>query len=387
MKVEAHMKDDTIYTKLKSIHNKVQGYIASNLSSVSGIRHEETQRLKEVREKLEYIQKNIYETIEASDKTEQAYKSARQRLVDATRDEDEKSQQQAYDRAEQLMKMQATLEERERSLRQQREYLMKEEREIIQSLARSDEMANKFRLALELLEDQAVNAMLGADSEKSFKILAAAFSLAERDSRALARDLHDGPAQKLSGAIMLYDLAERYIETGKNHEAIEELRKVKKQMQEAMADIRTFLFQIYPQGLEEGLDVALQRYAKQASDRYGVEISFQASGDIVSIPMALRSNLFRVIHQAMDNAIQKGDAKNVKIALSAGTDAFSAKISDDGKGFDVEEAKADARERGSYGLMNMEERTRLFGGNISIDSSPGRGTTVSMRVPIPEDDY
>ncbi|MDD3427132.1 MAG: ATP-binding protein [Aminobacterium sp.] len=381
------MKDDTIYTKLKSIHNKVQGYIASNLSSVSGIRHEETQRLKEVREKLEYIQKNIYETIEASDKTEQAYKSARQRLVDATRDEDEKSQQQAYDRAEQLMKMQATLEERERSLRQQREYLMKEEREIIQSLARSDEMANKFRLALELLEDQAVNAMLGADSEKSFKILAAAFSLAERDSRALARDLHDGPAQKLSGAIMLYDLAERYIETGKNHEAIEELRKVKKQMQEAMADIRTFLFQIYPQGLEEGLDVALQRYAKQASDRYGVEISFQASGDIVSIPMALRSNLFRVIHQAMDNAIQKGDAKNVKIALSAGTDAFSAKISDDGKGFDVEEAKADARERGSYGLMNMEERTRLFGGNISIDSSPGRGTTVSMRVPIPEDDY
>ncbi len=381
------MKDDTIYTKLKSIHNKVQGYIASNLSSVSGIRHEETQRLKEVREKLEYIQKNIYETIEASDKTEQAYKSARQRLVDATRDEDEKSQQQAYDRAEQLMKMQATLEERERSLRQQREYLMKEEREIIQSLARSDEMANKFRLALELLEDQAVNAMLGADSEKSFKILAAAFSLAERDSRALARDLHDGPAQKLSGAIMLYDLAERYIETGKNHEAIEELRKVKKQMQEAMADIRAFLFQIYPQGLEEGLDVALQRYAKQASDRYGVEISFQASGDIVSIPMALRSNLFRVIHQAMDNAIQKGDAKNVKIALSAGTDAFSAKISDDGKGFDVEEAKADARERGSYGLMNMEERTRLFGGNISIDSSPGRGTTVSMRVPIPEDDY
>ncbi|MDD2206916.1 MAG: histidine kinase [Aminobacterium sp.] len=381
------MKDDTIYTKLKSIHNKVQGYIASNLSSVSGIRHEETQRLKEVREKLEYIQKNIYETIEASDKTEQAYKSARQRLVDATRDEDEKSQQQAYDRAEQLMKMQATLEERERSLRQQREYLMKEEREIIQSLARSDEMANKFRLALELLQDQAVNAMLGADSEKSFKILAAAFSLAERDSRALARDLHDGPAQKLSGAIMLYDLAERYIETGKNHEAIEELRKVKKQMQEAMADIRTFLFQIYPQGLEEGLDVALQRYAKQASDRYGVEISFQASGDIVSIPMALRSNLFRVIHQAMDNAIQKGDAKNVKIALSAGTDAFSAKISDDGKGFDVEEAKADARERGSYGLMNMEERTRLFGGNISIDSSPGRGTTVSMRVPIPEDDY
>lgn len=381
------MKDDTIYTKLKSIHNKVQGYIASNLSSVSGIRHEETQRLKEVREKLEYIQKNIYETIEASDKTEQAYKSARQRLVDATRDEDEKSQQQAYDRAEQLMKMQATLEERERSLRQQREYLMKEEREIIQSLARSDEMANKFRLALELLEDQAVNAMLGADSEKSFKILAAAFSLAERDSRALARDLHDGPAQKLSGAIMLYDLAERYIETGKNHEAIEELRKVKKQMQEAMADIRTFLFQIYPQGLEEGLDVALQRYAKQASDRYGVEISFQASGDIVSIPMALRSNLFRVIHQAMDNAIQKGDAKKVKIILSAGTDAFSAKISDDGTGFNVEEAKADARERGSYGLMNMEERTRLFGGNISIDSSPGRGTTVSMRVPIPEDDY
>ena len=380
------MKSDSIYTRLKNIHEKVSGYISSNLASVSGIREQESTRLKEIREKFDFVQKNIVELIEASDKAEEAYKSARQKLVDATREGDEPSQRQAYDRAEHLMKMLATFEERERNLKQQREYLSLEEREILKYLARSDEMANKFRLALELLRDQSINAMLGDSNEKSFSVLLAALSLAERDSRTLARDLHDGPAQRLSGAIMLYDLSDRYFQTGRTEEALAEFRKVKTQMQEAMADIRAFLFQIYPQGLEEGLDVALQRYAKQASDRYGVDITFQSSGDIVALPMALRSNLFKIIHQAMDNAIQRGEAKSIKITLSAGSEAFSARIADDGMGFDVNKARMAAQTRGSYGLMNMEERTRLFGGNFSIDSAPGKGTVVTMSVPLPEDD-
>jgi len=180
------MKSDSIYTRLKNIHEKVSGYISSNLASVSGIREQESTRLKEIREKFDFVQKNIVELIEASDKAEEAYKSARQKLVDATREGDEPSQRQAYDRAEHLMKMLATFEERERNLKQQREYLSLEEREILKYLARSDEMANKFRLALELLRDQSINAMLGDSNEKSFSVLLAALSLAERDSRTLA---------------------------------------------------------------------------------------------------------------------------------------------------------------------------------------------------------
>jgi len=380
------MSEDSFHAKLKSIYDKVCKYVALNLSNVSVIRQQELLKLKEVREKLDSNQKDIDYLQLSSTKIDSAFKAAQQELVEAMEEEESAAELAAYEKADTLRKKLSTHQEREQNLKLQRSFLLKEENGVKEFLSRSEDMANKFRLILEFLQDQGIKAMSDSDTEKNIKLLSAAFSLAELDSRFLARNLHDGSAQKLSGAIMLCELAERYLEAKKIKEAQIELGKVKTQMQEAIFDIRTLLFQIHPQGLEEGLDVALERYAKQACDRYGVGISFQTDGNITGLSMTLRSNLFRVIHQALDNAIQRGAAKKVDISLSAKSDGFSARIADNGKGFDVAKAKTIAQERGSYGLTNMEERTRLFGGKLTIDSSPGNGTVILMSVPIPEDD-
>ena len=96
----------------------------------------------------------------------------------------------------------------------------------------------------------------------------------------------------------------------------------------------------------------------------------------------LRVNVFRIIHQAVVNAVKNGKAREVRLALSVGVEALRARISDDGLGFDVEQARREAESRGSYGLRTMEERARIAGGTLSVASSSGRGTVVSLVIPL-----
>jgi len=82
------------------------------------------------------------------------------------------------------------------------------------------------------------------------------------------------------------------------------------------------------------------------------------------------------------NAVRGGKAKNVKIMAGIGGDALRVKVLDDGIGFDVAKERELAEERGTWGLVNMEERARLIGGSLSIASEPGRGTTVLLEMPL-----
>ena len=84
------------------------------------------------------------------------------------------------------------------------------------------------------------------------------------------------------------------------------------------------------------------------------------------------------------NAVRAGKAKNVKIMACIGVDVLRVKVVDDGVGFDVAKERDLAEERGTWGLVNMEERARLIGGSVSIASEPSRGTTVLLETPLPK---
>jgi two-component system sensor histidine kinase DegS len=86
------------------------------------------------------------------------------------------------------------------------------------------------------------------------------------------------------------------------------------------------------------------------------------------------------------NAIQKGKAQKVCVFLNGGRKNIKVRIIDDGVGFDVDKAVEIAKKRGSFGLINMEERTRIAGGTIRIDSSQGKGTHIYLDIPVPKED-
>ncbi len=111
--------------------------------------------------------------------------------------------------------------------------------------------------------------------------------------------------------------------------------------------------------------------------RYAVE----GQSDLISLPM--RTTVFKIIQQAVVNAVKNGKARRIRVLVSIGREMLRGKIGDDGLGFDVEKVRSEAEEKGAWGLVNMEDRAAMIGGEFSVLSEPGKGATVSLAVPLP----
>lgn len=375
------MVPEDMALKLKEIQDKVSESLQYSIDSISTLREEEQERLFEVHARKEQLQKELNEVIEAAEKAETEYRGARYNLLEASRSGDEMKEKSAYDRAMNLMRIRGAFEEREKLLARQRDDLAREERRIERMIVRSEEIGNRFRVVLNLLNssfDEEVGTVLSPELEE----LTAGLRLAERESIALARDLHDGPIQRFSAAGLMLDLAGEYLIRGDFDKAKEELAKTRVHIGDALGEFRSFLFQLNPTGLKEGFDVALSRLASQAGSFRGTEVRYAVEGqaDIISLP--LRTTIFKIIQQAVTNAVKNGQATKVKVLVSIARDILRVKVGDDGVGFDVEQERSKADERGTWGLTNMEERARMIGGELSIVSEPGKGAVVSLTVPL-----
>jgi two-component system sensor histidine kinase UhpB len=95
---------------------------------------------------------------------------------------------------------------------------------------------------------------------------------------------------------------------------------------------------------------------------------------------------FRLVQEAFTNILRHSGAQHVDVAVDLVGDAVEIMIRDDGRGFDVGAARERAAAGGSLGLVNMEERVALVGGQLTIESSPGRGTTIRARMPVAGDE-
>ena len=367
--------------RLKEIQDKVSESIQFSIDSISALREDERQHLFEVRSRREALQKEIEGVIASVDKAEQEYRKSRLELLAASRTGNEAIEKEAYEKAMGLMKARGACEEREKFLSNQREDLAREERRSERMIARSEEMGNRFRVALNMLSfdlSEDVGDTLSPREEDIFVGL----RLAERESISLARELHDGPIQSFSATGLMMDLAGEYISRNDFEKAKEELARSRENLAGALSDFRSFLFQLNPSGLKEGLDVALSRLVSQSGSFKATEVRYSVEGrsDTLSIP--LRTAVFKIIQQAVMNAVGNGRARKVHIAVSIGSDALRAKVADDGIGFDVEKERKEAPARGSWGLTNMEARAGMIGGELSIVSERETGTIVSLTVPL-----
>nr|WP_321501629.1 ATP-binding protein [uncultured Dethiosulfovibrio sp.] len=362
---------------LKQVIERVQKDLIDSVKTVSDFRKDELTRLDSIRKELKQVREELATVIEDLDRSTKAYFSARADLSQIVRSGGEVEQREAYERAEGFMLAKVGLSEREKGLRNMRDYLERDERRVSAQVERSDAVATKFRLALDVVNDE-----IEAGGSSKRDGLALAYGLVERESRNLAREIHDGPAQRFAGAMMSLDFTRRLMEIEQYDRASQELNKVKDQMVETMDEIRSFLFLLYPRDMEDGLDVALVRLGDSMSQKHGVPIMVKSFGPIKSVPEFVGANVYKIARQALGNAILKGNPERVTVMLSVRSDRLFVKVMDDGSGFDVEKTKESAVARGSYGLVSMKERARLAGGELKIESVLGQGTIVSLEVPL-----
>lgn len=369
---------------LNYIREKVNKFLEYSIDNISYIRQDELDKFPETQNELSRVRQELEDLEAVTDQARKEYEKFRAGLLDTSLNANKEIGNDDYSRGAHLLKMLSTFEERQKDMKEQERILSLEVDRIQKLMSASTEMANKFRLAMRVMGSEMEDLNTGAGSD--VKSLINAYKIAERESISLARDLHDGPAQKLASAVLLVELVERMVRSGDTEKALEELGQITGMIRESLWDTRSFLLRLNPKGLEYGLDLAIKRFIDQIRIISDTEVSLTSKGDFSLLSLPQRSNVFKIIHQAVMNAVQKGKAQKVQIFLNGGRKTLKARVIDDGAGFDVEAAIRQAKERGSFGLMNMEERTRIAGGTIQIDSSPGRGTHISIEIPVSEAD-
>ncbi len=199
----------------------------------------------------------------------------------------------------------------------------------------------------------------------------------------LARDLHDGPTQKVTGLLMQLEYIKRLLDTDPA-EAKKELDQARTIAQQAAKEIRTALFALRPLSLEtQGLSAALEQYGQRLRDTEHVAIQI-VPGDFGSeLDTSIAITVYAIIEEAIGNAIKHAPAAAIFVSLQRKENMLIAVVQDQGIGFDVEKVEASYDKRTSLGLQNMRERARLIDGKLTIVSAPGQGTRVTLTVSIP----
>jgi signal transduction histidine kinase len=211
--------------------------------------------------------------------------------------------------------------------------------------------------------------LVGAVREISTYQRRAAEGAVLEERRRLARDLHDGLAQEL-GFILLH--TRNRIAEGR---ALSELEPIAAAGERALDEARRAISAL-TRPIDEPLDVALAQAAEDVAHRVGMHVRFNLA-EGVEVEPSTREELLRIVREAVSNAARHAQADMVTVELSNREDV-RLRIHDDGVGFDPLRRLA-----GGHGLMSMRERTLALGGELRIDSAPGRGTNVEIVVPRP----
>jgi signal transduction histidine kinase len=203
----------------------------------------------------------------------------------------------------------------------------------------------------------------------------------EEARRSLARDLHDSTLQSLSSISMGLD----YVKQLFKHQpatAADELDQVQQLVSQALREARALLFELRPIVLEtQGLVSALETYVDQLSGEGAPLFHFDNGGFDGRLPPDVEATAFIVVQEAVNNARKHSNPENIWLTLSPEEGSLLLTVEDDGCGFDKDAADKNSKRGGHLGLVSMRERADLIEAQLSIESSPGEGTRISLRIP------
>jgi len=224
-----------------------------------------------------------------------------------------------------------------------------------------------------------------ADDTAASPALARVLQSQEELRQRLAQQLHDGPAQAMANVALATEMCERVIQTepGNPVHALEELGRLKQQVNVALQETRKFIFELRPMALDDlGLVATLRRYTSGITSQYGVDTMVNAPNGEPRLPPEISSALFRIAQEALTNAVRHGHARHALVTVLLHQGQVLLVVDDDGGGFDVEQAMAWAAIRHSTGIPAMQERAGLIAGTLRIQSERGRGSRVEVSAPL-----
>jgi len=201
----------------------------------------------------------------------------------------------------------------------------------------------------------------------------------EEERRHLARELHDEIGQVLSAISINLHAVKGVCDAAASSRIAESIHIV----DQATQQVRNLSLDLRPSMLDDlGLVATLRWYAGRQAERAGFVVQFVVESSGVRLSAELRIACFRVAQEALTNIVRHARARRVRLTVARQGVELRLLVADDGAGFDVAAARTRAARGGSLGLLGMQERVLLTGGEIEIVSAPGRGTEVRACWPL-----
>jgi signal transduction histidine kinase len=244
-----------------------------------------------------------------------------------------------------------------------------------------DAMRRQLRDAYEQVSDtnERLELQVAERTARLSDLLAKIISAQEEERRRLARELHDETAQTIGALSIALDRA-RHGLSDAPPEAVGQLQEAQSIARRLLEETRRLILDLRPMALEDlGLVPAIRWYAESHLQEKDVTTAIELDRPALRLAPHLEVALFRIAQEAINNIARHAEARRATIRLDFSDKAVRITVTDDGRGFDVERALASG---GSIGLIGLQERARLLSGRMDIRSQAGRGTQLTVEVPI-----
>lgn len=207
----------------------------------------------------------------------------------------------------------------------------------------------------------------------------------EEARKKLARDLHDGPTQDIAAITMHLNFVRRLIEQNKTQEAMNAVAKIEDLARTTTKQIRHMLFTLRPLILEtQGLAAALGQLAEKMRETFQQNVLVEVQKEAEQkLDYNDQGTVFYIVEEALSNARKHAQAKHIWVRLYERDNLTVLEIEDDGVGFD-QSAVESGTKRNSLGMTNLRERADLAKGTLHMQSQVGRGTKITVLIPIKE---
>lgn len=202
----------------------------------------------------------------------------------------------------------------------------------------------------------------------------------EEERRRLARNLHDQLGQQLTALRLALTMAREGQHPGARSQGFELMDQIVSQLDR---DVDSLAWELRPAALDDvGLEPAIKEFLRQWSAANGVVADLHAGArNHARLHPDIESNLYRIVQEALNNVSKHARARHVSVLLDRKDNAVTLIVEDDGCGFDAA-GELMLRGQGGMGLMGIRERTALVGGGVDLESTPGKGTTLFVRIPL-----
>ena len=230
---------------------------------------------------------------------------------------------------------------------------------------------------------------LTALAEPSAMVITSALAYVDAEERGylwerkrLAQEIHDGLIQELTAVFLQLEIYER-LKDRDSEKAEEQLGRTKQQVKASLQGLRRLLFDFRAADVGEvSLKHILERSVNEFERATGIATTLKVTGQERELPPQTKGNLIAIAEESLANAKKHSGAKHVLVHLNYEPGEVELSVADDGRGFNWQEAIQRAWTEKRFGLMGMQERAHILGGNLEIESVPGGGSTVKVRVPV-----